>query len=147
MQRNEKIVASTLLSLGLVSSIVSIIRLLYIQGLDVQVREFPDPAIGISSVFESGIAEVACCIATYRPLLRKMKAVWGSSTAANATASSEGPVVPGGNDVDAMDRRLNIDVKVSRFTIGMDQGPKSASSSQASKSWNMSILSKEPGEV
>ncbi|PSK51637.1 hypothetical protein B9Z65_2904 [Elsinoe australis] len=70
MPRRARISASFLLGLGAVSSIVSIVRMKYIEGLNVNKNLFPSPAIGVTSCIEMGLGMTAASCATLRPLFR-----------------------------------------------------------------------------
>ncbi|KAF2225201.1 hypothetical protein BDZ85DRAFT_309517 [Elsinoe ampelina] len=70
MPRRARISASILLALGAVSSIVSLVRMKYIEGLNVNVSLFPSPAIAVTSCIEMGLGMTAASAATLRPLFK-----------------------------------------------------------------------------
>ncbi|KAF4554224.1 Hypothetical protein D9617_5g071010 [Elsinoe fawcettii] len=72
MPRRARVSASILLALGAVSSIVSVVRMKYIEGLNVNVHLFPSPAIGVTSCIEMGLGMTAASAATLRPLFKSM---------------------------------------------------------------------------
>ncbi|PNS13816.1 hypothetical protein CAC42_1307 [Sphaceloma murrayae] len=65
-----RVSACFLLGLGVISSIVSLVRMKYIEGLDLNVQLFPSPAIGTTSCLELGLGLTAASCATLRPLFR-----------------------------------------------------------------------------
>ncbi|PNS17612.1 hypothetical protein CAC42_3007 [Sphaceloma murrayae] len=66
--RRARISASLLLGLAAITPIASLVRMAFIEGLNVNKQLFPSPAIGITSVIELGLGMTAASCATLRPM-------------------------------------------------------------------------------
>lgn len=70
MHRQQKITVCTILGLGVLGSICSIVRLAYVDVIGVQLQDLlvSAPNYAIVSIVELGLGITAACLATLRPL-------------------------------------------------------------------------------
>ncbi|THY30216.1 hypothetical protein D6D01_03313 [Aureobasidium pullulans] len=101
MHRQQKITVCTILGLGVLGSICSIVRLAYVDVVGVKLEELliSAPNFAIVSIVELGLGITAACLATLRPLF----AVWfdkartGISSSRSGRNTKTGPVGLGGS--------------------------------------------------
>ncbi|KAH0142539.1 hypothetical protein KCU67_g13984, partial [Aureobasidium melanogenum] len=70
MHRQQKITVCTILGLGVLGSICSLVRLAYVDVIGVALQDLliSAPNYGIVSIVELGLGITAACLATLRPL-------------------------------------------------------------------------------
>ncbi|KAI5204134.1 hypothetical protein E4T39_03808 [Aureobasidium subglaciale] len=95
MHRQQKITVCTILGLGVLGSICSIVRLAYIDVIGVKLGALliSAPNFAIVSIVELGLGITAACLATLRPLFAFWfdKARTGISTSRNGRDTKTGP--------------------------------------------------------
>jgi hypothetical protein len=105
MHRQQKITVCTILGLGVLGSICSIVRLAYVDVIGVPLQDLlvSSPNFAIVSIIELGLGITAACLATLRPLFAfwfdKARTGISSSRSGNRSGKSKlGPSRPTGFD-------------------------------------------------
>ncbi|THZ87259.1 hypothetical protein D6C84_01855 [Aureobasidium pullulans] len=96
MHRQQKITVCTILGLGVLGSICSIVRLAYVDVIGVKLEDLliSAPNFAIVSIVELGLGITAACLATLRPLFAFWfdKARTGISSSRSGRNTKTGPV-------------------------------------------------------